>query len=347
MFQFTTTTVINNNVDITSGATKVSAASDYFQVLRTGKFLSAKVVGAHKRPYSAGVKEIASITVPAGTAGDVHRLEVVIRLEGSTESDYASPFYYFEKINMVEVLHTGTAATTATALKAQLSKFKDKYGHSYFTVGGSGADITLTAKTYYQRFESVKLFKEYASTNTMVAPEYSLVATGSVTTSGKIPFGDYTWMIGNISIPTLDKSRIFGTLKDEIPSVDGNYSQYTLKYAIDKDDDIGIVSGLKSVTEHVFYVESAVTSAFETALTTAGIGFGLTIAAADESLANSATTTLSATNAVGAVTYAVTSGTSATVSGNTVTASAATDGDTVITGTDAVGNTASVTITVA
>ena len=345
MYQFTTTTIINSNTDI-NGNTVISSASDYFQVLGTGKFLSAKVVGAHKRPYSAGVKQVATITVPSGTAGDVHRLTIEIRLEGSTESDYASPFYYFNKINTVEVLHTGTASTTATALKAQLNDLRDKYGKAYFTVGGSGADITLTAKTYYQRFQSVILSKEYASTNTMVAPDYATVATGTVSTAGKIPFGDYAYMVGNISIQTLDKTRFFATLQDEKPSVDGNYSQYTVKYSIDK-DDIGVQAGLKSITEHVFYVESGVVSAFETALSTASVAFGMTVAAGDASLANSATTTLTATNAVGAVTYAVKSGTSATVSGSTVTADATIDGDTVITGTDAVGNTADVTITVA
>lgn len=345
MFQFTTTTIINSNTDI-NGNTVISSASDYFQVLGTGKFLSAKVVGAHKRPYAAGVKEVATITVPSGTLGDVHRLTIEIRLQGSTESDYASPFYYFNKINTVEVLHTGTASSTATALKAQLTDLKDKYGKAYFTVGGSGADITLTAKTYYQRFHSVVLSKEYASTNTMVAPDYTTVATGSVTTAGKIPFGDYAWMVGNISIQTLDKTRFFAPLQDEKPSVDGNYTQYTVKYSIDK-DDIGISSGLKSITEHVFYVESAVVSAFETALSTASVAFGLTVSADDTTLANSATATLSATNAVGTVTYAVKSGTSATVSGATVTAHATNDGDTVITGTDSVGNTADITITVA
>ena len=346
MYQFTTTTIINTNTDI-NGNTVISSASDYFQVLGTGKFLSAKVVGAHKRPYAAGVKEVATITVPSGTAGDVHRLTVEIRLQGSTESEYASPFYYFNKINTVEVLHTGTASTTATALRAQLNELRDKYGKAYFTVGGTGADITLTAKTYYQRFYAVGLYKEYASTNTMVAPEYTSVATGSVTTAGKIPFGDYAYMVGNISIQTLDKTRFFAPLQDERPAVDGNYSQYTVKYSIDKEGDLGIQSGLKSITEHVFYVESGVVSAFETALTTAGVAFGMTVTAGDATLANGATTTLSTTNYIGAVTYAVKSGTSATVSGSTVTADATTDGNTVITATDTVGNTADITITVA
>lgn len=347
MYQFTTTTIINSNVD-TSGATKIVATSDSFSVLRTGTYKSASVVGAHKRPGSAGVLEVAKFTVPAGTLGDVYRLGVEIRLEGSIESDYASPFYFFNKVNTFEVLHTGTDTTTATAIKTSLDKVKDKYGYSYFNVSVSGAEVTLTAKTPYQRFKSVVLSKSYdTGTNTMIEPVYTTVATATVTTPGKVAFGDYTWLISNISIQTLDKGRLFATLTDEKPIVGATYTQYTLKYSIEKDIEIGIASGLKSITEHVFYVKSDIVAAFEAALTTAGISFGLGLTVADDTLANSATTQATVTNAIGGITYSIKSGTSATVAATgLVTADATIDGATVVKVTDAVGNTAEVTVTV-
>lgn len=350
MYQFTTTTIINSNVD-TSGKTKIVATADSFSVLRTGKYLTSKIVSAYKRPYVAGVKEVAKVTVPSTglSAGDIIRLSIEIRLEGSVESDYASPFYYFNKLQNLEILYVDTAANAALKLKSELLGLKDKYGSSYLDVTTNGAELIVTAKNVNQRFKTLTLYKGYdTSTNTMIQPTYTSIATVVVTTAGKVGFGDYKYMISNISIQTLDKGRLFSTLTDEKPELSGQYTQYTLKYKIEKDTEIGISSGMNSVTEHVFYVNSGQVSAFETALGTAGISFKLVLAAGDASLANDATTQLSATGAIGSVTYAVTSGTSATVtSAGVVTASAATDGDTVITGTDAVGNTATITITVA
>jgi len=74
----------------------------------------------------------------------------------------------------------------------------------------------------------------------------------------------------------------------------------------------------------------------------------LAVTAGDDSLANSATTQLATTGFAGAVTYAVLSGTSATVTTTgLVTADAAIDGVTVVQATDSLGNTGTVTITVA
>ena len=75
----------------------------------------------------------------------------------------------------------------------------------------------------------------------------------------------------------------------------------------------------------------------------------MAVTADDVTLANAATAQASATGAIGTVAWSVTSGTSATVNASTgvITAHASTDGDTVVRGTDSVGNYAEVTITVA
>lgn len=356
MYQFTTTTVINSNLDSNGTTAKYSGSAAAFNVTRVNSFKADNIVSVYKRAYAAGVKEVAYVTVPTVDAGKVIRLNMNIKLAQSTNSEYASIYLDFQKPVVVEVLATGTAATDAAALVAQVKSLKNRFGMSYVTAAiVSGAQISLTATDNNQRFDSVKIEKEIASTNSIIQPEYEDVTSTSfiINTKGKIGFGDDEYMIRSIMVPTTENTRYFGTNKEERPIMGGNYSEYTIRYAIDKTGDDGIYAGAKSITTHVFYVKSNLVSAFETELAKAKAvvtigGAGSIIVTGTSSLANDATSQLSATNYVTSVTYAVTSGTSATVSASgLVTASAATDGDTVVTATDALGNTGTITITVA
>ena len=356
MYQFTTTTVINSNLDSNGTTAKFAGSAAGFNVTRVNSFKADKIVSVYKRAYSAGVKEVAYVTVPTVDSGKVVRLNINVKLSQQTDSEYASIYLDFQKPIVVEVLSTGTAATDATNLVAQLKGLKDRFGTAYITAAiVSGAQISLTATTNNQRFASVKVEKEIASTNSIVQPEYEDVTstTFSIHTKGKIGFGDDEYMIRSIMIPTVENTRYFGMNKEERPIIGGNYTEYVIRYSIEKTGDDGIYSGAKSITTHVFYVKSDLVSSFDTelvkakAIVTIG-GVGSIAVTGTASLANNATSQLSATNYVTSVTYAVTSGTSATVSSaGLVTASAATDGDTVVTATDALGNTGTITIVVA
>ena len=349
MYQFTTTSVINSATD-SSGVAKYAGALTYFDVKRVNKFLKANIVSINKRPYQAGVKEIAQITVPTLTANKVARLTVDLRLSQSTNSEYASTYLYFKKPIDVEIIASATAATDAAAFVTQLNTLKDRFGYTYITASASGATITLTAKDNNQRFHSVIVSEQTANTESITMWDYVTKATGSVTTAGKLGFGDDEWMIKAIQIPTMENTRFFGINKEERPVLGGNYSEYVIRYNVTKDHEDGIVVGANSITTHVFYVLSSLVSGFETELAKLStIPYTIDVTVNDASLANSATAQMSATNAVGPVVWSVTSGTSATVNASTgvVTAHASTDGDTVVRGTDSVGNYGEVTITVA
>ena len=75
-------------------------------------------------------------------------------------------------------------------------------------------------------------------------------------------------MIKSVMIPTYENTRFFGTNKEERPVIGGNYSQYTIRYSVDKHIDDGISSGGKSITTHVFWVKSDLVEAFDEALIT-------------------------------------------------------------------------------
>lgn len=362
MYQFTTTNVINsaNALDyngniLVDGAgnniAKYVGTASALTVAKVGTFKKDNIVSIYKNPYTAGVKEQATIVVPTVTAGLTIRLTVLIKLSQSTQSEYTNYTLDFQKPVTVEVIATGTAATDAAALKTQLNTLKDRFGHSYVAATSADATITLIAKEDVQRFKSIVLEKEVASPNSLIQPEYTNIATGTVTVAGKIGFGDDAWMLRAVMLPTAENVRYFGISKDERPVLGGNYSEYVLRYSVAKDGTDGIVAGGNSITTHVFYVKSDLVSGFETAIANVGLTVPalLSYTVGDASLANAATTTSAVVGAVGTVTYSVTSGTSATVNATTgvITAHATTDGETVVRATDSVGNYAEVTITVA
>ncbi len=276
MFNYTTTTILNSNLD-SSGLTKVTGSSAGVNVLRVNNFKKAGIVSVYKRPYAAGVAEIAKVTIPTVTAGKVIRLTVDIRLSQQTDSEYANTYLYFKKPVVVEVLATGTAATDATALAAAFNGLKTEFGFGYCIAAKiNTADVQVTAINNNQRFWAMTVESDKASTNSLIQPEYDDItaSTFSVTRPGSVGFGDDEYMVKSIMYPTYENTRYFGTNKEERPILGGNYTQYTLRYSIDKNVDynIGIAGmGQKSITNHVFYVKSDVVAAFEAALQTAAV----------------------------------------------------------------------------
>lgn len=270
MYQFTTTNIINSALDSNGVTAKYAGSTTALTVARVGTFAKDNIVSVTKRAYYAGVLEVAEVTVPTITAGLSARLEIKVQLSQSTYSEYANAYLFFEKPVYVEIIATGTAATDAAAFVTAISKLTDRFGNPYISAEAVGAVITVTALDVHQRFESIKVLEEdpTAYTNTLIDPQYTDVTAGtfSVTTDGLVGFGDDDWMMQRIRVQTLDNYRPFGLSIDERPIMGGNYSQYTLKYSVDKDHDEGIVSGLKSVTTHVFYVLDSLTAGFETAL---------------------------------------------------------------------------------
>lgn len=278
MFQYTKTTIINGQYAVDAQGNqlldsagnpvlKVQKASDdsSITVIGSGTFLKDNIKSIYKRPYEAGVKEEATLTVSLSgvTAGDILRLTVKVKLDGTTQSDYANFTYDFRQPITVDIASSGTAATDAAEFVKVFNKLKAEYGRSLFTTSATGATITFKAKTNDQRFESIVLEKVGAVPLNTLTPEITQLAVGSVSVPGKNGFGDDAWMLKSVVIPTLENTRVFGILKDEKPVLGGNYSQYTLKYEV-MSDEYDIWNGNKvSVTNHVFWVAADQVTNFE------------------------------------------------------------------------------------
>jgi hypothetical protein len=282
MYQFTTTNVINSayaldyngNILVDGAGSQIAkyvGTAAGLDVRKIGNFKTANIVSIYKRPYTAGVLEVAEVTIPTIASGLVARLEVVIKLSGSTQSEYTNYTLDFQKPIVVEVISSGTASTDATALVAQLNGLKNRFGHSYFTATvDSSTKVRITCKEYEQRVKSMIISKEVASPNSIVQPEYENVSstTFTVVTAGKVGFGDTPWMMRQVMLPTAENVRYFGISKDERPIIGGNYSEYTLRYSVTKDGTDGILGAGTSVTTHVFFVLESLVPYWEAAIYT-------------------------------------------------------------------------------
>lgn len=363
MYQFTTTNVINSQyVKDYEGNNLLDSAGNPFAVVvgdstglsfpKIGFFKKAGIVSIYKRPYAAGVKEVAKVRIPVITNTKVARIDIMIKLEQSTNSEYTNYSLDFQKPVTVEVMSTGVAATTCDALVAQLNGLKDRFGYRYFTAATVSTDyLQITCNQVEQRVKSMVISEQVLSPNSIIQPEYTDVSasTFSVTTSGKIGFGDDNWMLRKVMLPTAENVRVFGISKNERPVMGGNYSEYVLRYSITKDDQDGTLSGATSVTTHVFYVISTEITRFEQEITDAGLTVPavFAISPADAGLSidvsDGDTDQITYLGNVGSVTFSSNLPAKATVSATGLVTAVAAAAAVIITATDSVGNTDTLT----
>ena len=177
MYQYTTTNVINSQSVLdydgnilydNNGAAVVKylGTASGLTVAKVGYFKTANILSIHKRPYSAGVKEIAIVTIPTIAAGLTARLDVVLKLSESTQSEYTNYSLDFLKPITVEVIATGTPATDAGALITQLNTLKDRFGTTYFKAElANTSDIQITCHQTEQRVKSLTISNTKNSEN--------------------------------------------------------------------------------------------------------------------------------------------------------------------------------------
>lgn len=296
MFQFTTTTVINSNVDTTTGKPLWSTRSAapaigeeaIFYVKRVNKFLQHNVVSIYKA--EARDPELAKVTFDLSELkandGDTFRLYMYVALtQGSNDSRYANDLEYKGKAFTVDFVYDKYATETVNRLVKTLNKYDMLvYGDKQLKVTGKGNYITIEAMNEYQRFRVVNIEKfdkdahngmgEYTPVITLedlgkpVSHNADLTGSAKGYFPGKEGFGTYSYILHNLRIPTCARTRAFAPNQDETPIVGAKYNQYTLYYCVDRgilgDNAVGDV--VKSMTTHVFYVKQDLAHDFEMGL---------------------------------------------------------------------------------
>ena len=302
MFQFTTTNVINSNTDVTTGkplwssqeAKENTPAS--FYVKRVNKFMGPNVVSIYKA--EANDPQMAKVTLDlsqiGGKDGESYRLSVYIGLtQASQDSRYANDLILKGKPFTVDFVWKTSAADVAKNLVKIINKYAVMvYGEKLLNVSYSGSFLTIEAINEYQRFRKVNIEKfdkdayrgrgEYNPVRTLenLSKKTSAELTGAVEGYflGKEGFGTYSYLLHNLRIPTAMRTRAFGVNLDENPIIGAKYNQYTIHYCTNR-GQLGLNAvgdTVKSVTTHVFYVNSDIASDFEAAL--AKIGTVLAVA---------------------------------------------------------------------
>ena len=296
MFQFTTTTVINSAKDYTNPSVDLfKGDSKYFDVKRVNRFKVKNIRSVYKQdPVAqsnakatidmAKVKE--TLTANKATKG-TFRVEIYVHLAQSNNNPlYSNTWVVKGRPWTFEFSATSTegAENIVDKVIKMITKFKlFTMDTEQLKATKESTKLVLTAQDPYQIFSKVELqyFDPSIGTTTGCCTprgEYASVENYGVTdvvtiTPGNEGFGTFEWIMRNLRLPTAEQTRWNALYQDDRPMVGATYTQYTLEYC----ENRGILGGdavgeeTKSVTTHVFFVNQAVKTQFEAALTAAGI----------------------------------------------------------------------------
>ncbi len=291
MFQFTTTNVINSNVDYTTGKAlwSVGTTDKSFFVKRVNKFLPANILAVYKAPaqdpeFVKATVDFSQIT--SASAGKVYRLFIYLGLTPSSQSSlYANDLQYKGKPLSIDFVWGDSASATVEQLCKVIKKYETMvYNKRLLNVSHSGNYLTVEGTDEYQRFvkfsieefdsaayhgmgeyKPVRTFKDLSEKSTNA----EVTATAEGFFPGKEGFGTYPYLMHNLRLPTYARNRWEALNQDETPVVGAKYDQYTLYYCKNRgilgDNAVGDV--VKSMTTHVFYVKTDISAQFESAIT--------------------------------------------------------------------------------
>lgn len=299
MFQYTTTTIINSNVDYTTKKPLWSSQAEdveegvigSFNVKRHLKFLKPNVVAIYKAEaydptFAKATIDLSSITQNAG----VFRIAMYIRLSGSQNSYYSNDMVFKGKPLYIEFERKNGEALAEVAKKvaAIAKKYMTMvYEQEIVKVSASDTKVIIDATDEYQLFTKVDLewynpdggfqfccntaggYELIASAKEANDPEYD---SRNTLVQGKMGFGTYTYLLHNFRLPTAANTRWNKIIQDESPIIGAKYNEYIIEYCTNRGimggDAVGDIT--RSKTTHVFYVKQEVASDFESGLEAIG-----------------------------------------------------------------------------
>lgn len=295
MFQFTTTNVLNSLKDLTTGKDLITTVNESgkeeVMIKRIGNFKKANVESIH---HTAGSEaELAAVCMDLTnvvTNGKKYRLNMYIGLtQGSADSRYANDLYHKGKAFSIDFDGLATASETVAKLADVLKKYDILvYGDKQLNVYSSGALLALEAVNEYQRFVRVnieelntsayfemgdyKVIKSLDDLKKDMASHDAVIKDGNPVKEGlfvgKEGFGTYSYLLHNLRLPTAARFGAFAWNKEESPVPGVVYDEYVIRYCVNR-GELGLNAvgdTVKSVTTHVIYVPSALSTTVKTAL---------------------------------------------------------------------------------
>ena len=251
---------------------------------------------------------IPATDLAALNTSDIYRISLYIRLRNQNNPYFSNDWTFKGKPLFVE-FNGGATVDEIVSLVKKYSL--TEYGYNLVNVrkvtaadvasggildGESGVaadDLLIVTHDQWEMFmdqeghvnHAVKLEKLTASANPdSIMPEHFVDQKLStiVINNGNEGFGDFAHIVKDLRLPSAANLRwqgphqgdvMGGEPNDDKPLPTGKYTQFTIQYTADRGvlQQTALGGIATSRTVHVFYVESAAVSAFQTALTSAGI----------------------------------------------------------------------------
>lgn len=211
------------------------------------------------------------VITPAFTTGDALRLTLFLSTPNVELAEFGTPCWQdFGKPIIVEV-GKGDKAIERLAAAVKVA------AGEYVKVANDTTTITLTGKEKWMDFQDVTLTEvqymdadgeeKVLTTKTKNDPEI-------VITPAKAEFGTAEWINHTLRFPSAPNRRYSPLFADELPVRGAEYVQYVFKY-IARHTVPGGLSGVDqcvdSITAHIFYVKSDLSTAFDKELGKLGI----------------------------------------------------------------------------
>ena len=294
MLNYTTTTIVNDGANVFADAAKKLFRVKFGpELFNDGTIHKACLV--KKQAYVAPVKAKATVTLPS--ASGIYRIAMYIRLRNNNNPYFSNDWVFKGKPLYVEFNGGDTAAQIVSRAKKYMLA---QYGYNLVDFSTDEEKLVITAHDQWEMFmdqdnnngvrveklvtvdTSGKVVTGASSlpTHEAFVPDTTAVVTVD---NGTEAFGDFVHIVKDLRLPTAANRRWQGIAEgdvmgdepnDDKPLPTGKYTQYTIQYTSERGvQQQSALGGLGvSRTVHVFYVESAAVSAFETALTTSTIG---------------------------------------------------------------------------
>ena len=302
MFQYTTETILNTNEGglcyknghenkrvlaihmANDSNTGTSTNPDTLLIDGVGLYKKEFINAVYRTAYKDDVRETLTVKMPAADTKDekVYRLMITTSQEGITSPIYADAQLRHKKPFFYEIIVPAnmTEQNIAEKFIKSITNEMAQTDFNFFTAALSGTDsITLTADDCYTRFQTIQIASiERQNNNYTGFEDYKVLVdwkradgtNASVTAfkAGTEGAGTVARLIKNLRVPTDANTDPFAADNGGRPIPGGKYNQYTIEYITNRRHIGGQVMGAldKSITTHVFFVESGMVTEFEKAI---------------------------------------------------------------------------------
>lgn len=240
----------------------------------------------YKTAATDGVLESYTIDTANLVVGKLYKFTLDVRLVGEVRSDYNRYSIFNGKPFDVQFVIPASADTVVKVrdyvadiikkgvTKAGVTEINFSVDTTNDAASGSESKvITVTATLFSQVFDKIVISELTPIQGATYGEDYEskVIATGTLVTSAKEPFGTAWWITKNLRLPTEANTRFMAVNSEERPIDGAKYNQYFFQYKQARNINGLSVIGQEttSITEHIVYVLSTLSSDFETLVKTA------------------------------------------------------------------------------